>query len=238
VRDNVSMRPSILDQLSATRKAQLLDELVEFLATPSFGAWPKREIEVKVVSLLYESQLRDGSLSVAAIAEDLTLTRARGRSLILDARTRLLSRAEDRTKTLAALLKRWPDRAQVDESDGRLRLVVEDPFVRDLLRNHAYAAGIPLDTSFANELISLRWSDYAALLASVLPASDAEEVAKDVGAAIRRDLAHEKESLAQFEKAMKAWEKRSPQERARRLLELGIEHVPVQTVVGALVSAL
>lgn len=232
------MRPAVLDQLSAAKKAKLFDELIEFLATPSFGAWTKREIEVKVVALLYDRQLRDGSLSVAALAEELTLTRARGRSLILDARTRLLSRAEDRTQTLATLLKRWPDQAQVDENDGRLRLVVEDPFVRDLLRNHAYAAGIPLDTSFASELVSLRWSDYAALLASVLPAKDAEDVAKDVGAAIRRDLANEKESLEQFEKAMKAWEKRSPQQRARRLLELGVEHVGVQTVVRALLSAL
>ena len=232
------MRPAVLDQLSAAKKAKLFDELVEFLATPSFGAWTKREIEVKVVALLYEQKLRDGSLSVAALAEELTLTRARGRSLILDARTRLLSRAEDRTQTLATLLKRWPDQAQVDESEGRLRLVVEDPFVRDLLRNHAYAAGIPLDTSFASELVSLRWSDYAALLASVLPAKDAEEVARDVGAAIRRDLAGEKESLAEFEKALKAWEKRSPQERAERLLKLGVEHVPVRTVIGALVSAL
>ena len=160
------MRPPILDQLSAAKKAQLLDELVEFLATPSFGAWPKREIEVRVVAALYERELRDGSLSVARLAEELTVTRARGRSLVLEARTRLLSGPEDRTKTLETLLKRWPQQAQVDESDGRLRLVVEDPFVRDLLRNHAYAAGIPLDTSFATEIVSLRWSDYASLLAS------------------------------------------------------------------------
>ena len=91
-------------------------------------------------------------------------------------------------ETLTTLLKRWPQLAQVDESDGRLRLVVEDPFVRDLLRNQAYAIGIPLDTSFANEIVSLRWSDYASLLVSVLPAAEAEEVATDVGAAIRRPL--------------------------------------------------
>ena len=232
------MRPPILDQLSAAKKAQLLDELVEFLATPSFGAWPKREIEVRVVAALYERELRDGTLSVARLAEELTVTRARGRSLVLEARTRLLSRPEDRTKTLEMLLKRWPQQAQVDESDGRLRLVVEDPFVRDLLRNHAYAAGIPLDTSFATEIVSLRWSDYASLLASVLPAAEAEEVAKDVGAAIRHDLAGEKETLAEFERAMKKWEKRSPQERADHLLKLGIEYVPVSTIVGALLSAL
>jgi hypothetical protein len=232
------MRPAILDQLSAPQKAKLFDELVEFLATPSFGAWPKREIEVRVVAALYERQLRDGSLSVARLAEELTVTRARGRSLVLEARTRLLSGPEDRQETLATLLKRWPEQAQVDESDGRLRLVVEDPFVRDLLRNHAYASGIPLDTSFATEIVSLRWSDYASLLASVLPAAAAEEVAKDVGAAIRRDLAAEKERLAEFERALKKWEKRSPQERAERLLQYGVEHVPVGTVVGALISAL
>ena len=232
------MRPAILDQLSAAQKARLFDELIEFLATPSFGAWPKREIEVRVVAALYERQLRDGSLSVARLAEELTVTRARGRSLVLEARTRLLSRPEDRMETLTTLLKRWPHLAQVDESDGRLRLVVEDPFVRDLLRNQAYAIGIPLDTSFATEIVSLRWSDYASLLASVLAAAEAEEVATDVGAAIRHDLAGEQETLAEFDKAMKKWEKRTPQERAERLLKLGIEHVPVSTVISALLSAL
>ena len=72
----------------------------------------------------------------------------------------------------------------------------------------------------------------------MLPADAAEEVAKDVGAAIRRDLAAEKERLAEFERALKKWEKRSPQERAERLLKYGVEHVPVGTVVTALISAL
>ena len=75
------------------------------------------------------------------------------------------------------------------------------------------------------------------MLASVLPAAEAEEVAKDVGAAIRRDLADEKETLAEFERAMKKWEKRSPQERADHLLKLGVEYVPVSTIVSALLSA-
>ena len=109
---------------------------------------------MRVVAALYERQLRDGSLSVARLAEELTVTRARGRSLVLEARTRLLAGPEDRMETLTTLLKRWPQLAQVDESDGRLRLVVEDPFVRDLLRNQAYAIGIPLDTSFATSSAS------------------------------------------------------------------------------------
>ena len=100
------------------------------------------------------------------------------------------------------------------------------------------AAESALDTSFANEIVSLRWSDYASLLAAALLAAEAEEVAKDVGAAIRRDLTGEKETLAEFDKAMKKWEKRSPQERAEWLLKVGVEHVPVSTVIGALMSAL
>ena len=72
----------------------------------------------------------------------------------------------------------------------------------------------------------------------MLPAAEAEEVARDVGAAIRRDLAGEKETLAEFDKAMKKWEKRTPQERAEQLLKLGAEHVPVSTVISALMSAL
>ena len=94
------MRPAILDQLSAAQKAKLFDELIEFLATPSFGAWPKREIEVRVVAALYERQLRDGSLSVARLAEELTVTRARG-AASSSKRARACSRGlEDRMETL------------------------------------------------------------------------------------------------------------------------------------------
>jgi hypothetical protein len=116
-------------------------------------------------------------------------------------------------ETLTTLLKRWPQLAQVDESDGRLRLVVEDPFVRDLLRKPGLR-----DRDPARHLVRDR--DRLAALERLrvaagvrAPAAEAEEVATDVGAAIRRDLAGEAAALAEFDKAMKKWEKRTPQER-------------------------
>ena len=36
-------------------------------------------------------------------------------------------------------------------------MVIDDPFLRDLLRNHAYESGIDIDTSFANEIVTLSW---------------------------------------------------------------------------------
>jgi hypothetical protein len=234
-----AVRPAILDKLTQEAKAEILDSFVEFAATPSFGAWSKRELELKLLSLLYDSELRGGELSVGAVAQDLTVTRSRARNLVLDARTRLLAEPAERDAALVKLLSRWPKEAQVEDAGGgRLRLVIDDPFVRDLLRNHAYAAGLTLDTSFASEIVSLRWSDYATLLASVLPEDEADEVAKDVGAAIRKELAGEKEKLKEFESAMKAWEKKSPREKAERVLRTGARLIPVKTLIAALVASL
>ena len=219
------MRPAILDQLSATQKAKLFDELIEFLATPSFGAWPKREIEVRVVAALYERQLRDGSLTVARLAEELTVTRTRGRSLVLEARTRLLSRPEDRAETLTTLLKRWPQRAQVDESDGVCAS-------SSRTRSSATCCGTRPTRSGSRSTRPSRTRSSRCAGATTRrcwprccrgPGGGGREGRR---CRDRRDLAGEKETLAEFDKAMKKWEKRSPQERAELMRSWGSSTSP------------
>jgi hypothetical protein len=47
----------------------------------------------------------------------------------------------------------WP-RQQIEQGNHQLKIVVDDPFVRDLLKNFAHGHGILLDQSFASEIQS------------------------------------------------------------------------------------
>ena len=118
-------------------------------------------------------------MSVARIAEELTTTRARARSLLLEVQTRLAAlpnAPEPRKARLARFVKQWPRLGRIEADGNRLRMVIDDPFLRDLLRNHAYESGIDIDTSFASEIVTLSWPSYVALLESLAGAEAVDEV--------------------------------------------------------------
>lgn len=139
------------------------------------------------------------------MAAELSITRARSRGLIVETRTRLLDDPTQRASALRDQLIRWSREAEIETENNRLRLVLDDPFLRDLVRNHAYTQGLLLDTSFASEIVSLRWTDYAKLLSTILDDRDAREVEKDVGAAIRQKIAGDEQARAEFEKQLQKW---------------------------------
>jgi len=144
------MAHRVLEPLSQTARREAFEAFIDFLMTPAFGSWSKREIELKIFELLYRDRL--GSISVADVAAELSITRSRARSLLLETRTRVLAKPEQREQALRELLVKWPSDAEIEPTSRRLRLVVDDPFVRDLLKNHAYKEGLLLDTSFASEI--------------------------------------------------------------------------------------
>jgi hypothetical protein len=232
------MAHRVLENVSNAARRKAFEELVEFLMTPAFGSWSKREIELKVFELLYRDRL--DALSVGDVATELAVTRSRARSLILETRTRLLADPSQRAAALRDLLISWPRKAEVEAENNRLRLVIDDPFLRDLVRNHAYTAGLLLDTSFASEIVSLRWSDYVKLLASVLDDRDAREIEKDVGAAIRLKLSSDEEARVKFEQQLAKWRSDSsgPAARAKRILQRAPEYVPVSTLANIAIGAI
>src|SRR3954466_7030109 len=68
------------------RDAALFREFVTWMTrSPAFGAHSKREIELKVVELLYAHRL---DVTVGDVAAELAVTRSRARNLLLEARVR------------------------------------------------------------------------------------------------------------------------------------------------------
>jgi hypothetical protein len=140
--------------------------LTEFLCRPSFGSRSKREVELEVFALL--KRHRDDWTTLGEIADDLAISRSRARSLVLDHYAREVGREGRgaRRRILLEHVRTWPLK-QIEQQNEQLRIVIDDPFIRDLLKNFAYGRGILLDQSFASEIQSFSWDSYARLVAEL-----------------------------------------------------------------------
>ncbi len=156
-----------LSGLDDSALAQLAVDLTYAICRPSFGSLSKRELEQTLFKLLYEHR-GDEWRTLGEIAGDLAISRSKARSLVLEYRARqagAVGRGE-RAKLLRNEVLSWPQR-NVDQTAEQLRIVVDDPFLRDLLKNFAYARGILLDRSFSGEILVFKWDAYGQLLAGV-----------------------------------------------------------------------
>jgi hypothetical protein len=198
--------------------AELWRELVGWMTRPSFGSHTKREIELKLFELLYRGRLAEGPLSVSRVAEELTTTRARAKNLLLEVRVRLAAApgAAPRSEVLARFVKQWPRTGRIEQDGTRLRMVIDDPFIRDLLRNHAYESGIDVDTSFASEIVALSWPSYVALLRSLAGDAGVDDALEAFAAEIRATLRRSQQRQREFEALMA-----EPASRADQFAEAG-----------------
>jgi hypothetical protein len=226
--------PGPLDDLHED-PAELWRELVDWMTRPSFGSHTKREIELKVFELLYRARFAEGPVSVARIAEELTTTRSRARSLLLEVRVRLAASpgALPRRDVLARFVKQWPRTGWIEQDGARLRMVIDDPYIRDLLRNHAYESGIDVDTSFASEIVTLSWPSYVALLRSLAGDEGVDEALELFAAEIRAGIRRSQKAQREFDELLKEPESRAEQfgRAAKFALDYGL---PVVGAAGLL----
>ncbi len=169
---------------------------------PSFGSRTKREIELKVFELLYRARIAEGTVTVGDVAAELAVTRGRARSLLLETRTRLAGEpgAPSREQQLAAFVVRWPRRGTIERDGERLRVVVDDPFLRDLLQNFAYGRGLAVDLSFSREIVTLTWATYVALLRALAGEKGVDQALETFAAEIRAGLREQRELERAFRK--------------------------------------
>src|SRR5215212_8142791 len=121
--------------LSEQELASIAVELTQAICRPSFGSLSKRELEQTTFRLLYEHRQADW-VSLGEIADDLAISRTKARNLVLEYRARQTGRMKrgERLKLLRAEVLSWPKR-NVGHKADELRIVVDDPFIRDLLKN-------------------------------------------------------------------------------------------------------
>jgi hypothetical protein len=227
--------------------AELAVALTTFICRPSFGARSKREVELELFALLRAH--RADWTTLGEIADDLAISRSKARSLVLDYRARQVGNLGRgaRREILRQAVAAWPLQ-QIEQDNGELKIVIDDPFIRDLLKNFAYARGILLNQSFASEIQTFSWDSYARLLEELYSEGrqwrneDFLTLTADLRQQIRngaaRSTAAQVELDAQLDELEQAAEKarKSKEERRRELaLRLLKEYGP--KVAGAAVHA-
>jgi hypothetical protein len=200
------------------------EQFAEWMRRPSFGSRTKREVELKVFELLYRDRIAAGTVTVGDVAEELAVTRARARSLLLETRTRLAGEpgAPSREQQLAAFVVQWPRRGTIERDGERLRVVVDDPFLRDLLQNFAYARGLAVDLSFSREIVTLTWPTYVALVRALAGERGVDEALDVFAAEIRAGLREQRDAERAF--ARLEQDKGTKAERFLRLARFAVQY--------------
>lgn len=151
-------------------------QLFRWMTAPSFGSWSKREVELKVLELRYGSEHRKlGQFGPGHIASELRVSRAKARQFLLEIRSRIDRTDEERRSFLRTCLEEWVTASNLVDRGERLQVLVDDPYLRDLLRTFAYDQRIVLDGSFSAEVITLNWKSLAELLQALVPDQDGQQ---------------------------------------------------------------
>jgi hypothetical protein len=215
-------------------------QLLEFLCRPAFGSRSKREVELEVVRLLYAERVRAGTLTVGEVSDALAISRSKARGYLQEVRARLVAgeTPAGRQRILYDAVVHWPQRGQLehDRRTERLRVVVEDAYLRDLLKTHAYRANVVLDASFSSEIVTLSWPAYERLLRSLLPDDSADEALDIFAADVRAVLRKDDKRLKEFERDLAKLRRQdmTPREKAVEGAKLVAKALPTMISVGSL----
>jgi hypothetical protein len=232
--------------------AEIAVDLTESICRPAFGSLSKRELEQTTFRLLYQRRREDWR-TLGDIADDLAISRAKARSLFLEYRAREvggMNRGE-RLLLLREEVLSWPSR-HVDQQAEQLRIVVDDPFIRDILKNFAYSRGILVDQAFSGEILVFTWDAYAQLLGGLYESG--RDMSRDdvstLGAYMRRQIlaaagtarlqqALLDRELEKLDKAIEKIVKTKGERRDELMLELGKTYGPtvVKILIGAVAGA-
>jgi len=168
--------------LSTAKKAELFDRLAAAYAQPSFGALPKREIDLLVFSLLYEVGFFGNSPGMQAISRQLRIPISKAKALFYEMQLR--DKACDESWFHDAFLRTLKtSRVFIEKSAsrdaGRIELGVENPLLRSELESRIKKLqGYP-DYSFNREILKIDFESFSALMSQV-----AKDQKQDIEAAI------------------------------------------------------
>jgi hypothetical protein len=190
--------------------------------------------------LLYEQRVRAGTLTVGEVADALAISRSKARGYLQEVRARLVAgeTPAGRQRILYDAVVHWPQRGQLehDRKTERLRVVVEDAYLRDLLKTHAYRANVVLDASFSSEIVTLSWAAYERLLRSLLPDDSADEALDIFAADVKAVLHKDDKRLKEFERDLAKLRRQdmTPREKAVEAAKLVAKALPTMISLATL----
>ena len=143
--------------------------------------------------------------------------------------------APSREQQLTAFVLQWPRRGTIERDGEQLRVVVDDPFLRDLLQNFAYGRGLAVDLSFSREIVTLTWPTYVALLRALAGEKGVDQALETFAAEIRAGLREQRDLERAFRKLEQ--ERATKTERFVRYARFAVQYaLPVVEGVRGLVG--
>jgi hypothetical protein len=135
------------------------ETFLQSFVTPAFGALPKSEIELLVLTLLEKLGAISSDPEVYELVSKLRVTRTKARSLIYERELRRLSPGE-----LDNRVREMLKRPLIQKQGELFVLEVENPLVSDHLRSKVQKLGYISDGSFSPSIVKLPLDAIVALI--------------------------------------------------------------------------
>lgn len=160
--------------LSEDRAKAILAELLTAATTPAFGAQSKREGDLKIFGALFDVGAMAPDASLYEISTALRITRAKASNMSFD---RDMRRAADRSG-LDDLVRAVIGRARFAKDGEYVALEIENPLVREHLKDHLRRLGHLSDASFNASIVRMTRDGAADLASGLIPEEGRDAVAK------------------------------------------------------------
>lgn len=154
------------EALQTLTKPQLVEafgRLLDGYMTPSFGAMPKREIDLVVLEALVAIRYVSDTPTTYELISKLKVTRARARSLIYERELRRLKNSELDSLVIDAVTK-----AKTHKDGDLFVLEVENPYALDHLKYLVQKRGYAADGSFSASVVRLSLGAFSGLIEELL----------------------------------------------------------------------
>lgn len=147
----------------------MFDKFIAEYCAHSFGALPKKEIDLLVFRLMRESGRIEPDADIQEISRQLMVPVSKVRSLLYDLQLRDKNANGEnwfRTQILTVLKNA---RVKLYNGEPAIWVVIESPLLRKELEARAKRKASFVDTSFNRELLKLDMAMYARLLEEIAP---------------------------------------------------------------------
>ncbi len=207
------------------RAAAFARSFLRTYLVPALGVLPKTEIDLRVFTLLVEAGAIDPNGSIFTLARSLNITPSKARSLIFQYQLRHVSEADTDKEVLKTIAgaRYWKD-------GTNLAFGVESPLVRAAISAKMRERGVFSDVSLSGDILKVSPEQFGEVLAALLPAEVARELAKKLSksgvneGAVRRAIKKYGSSVA--EEFIKDEGKTVLQDLLKHVWKGAIEHGP------------
>lgn len=152
-----------INKLDPKKAKEILVAIYTQHLTPSFGSISKREIDIIMFSQLVDAGMWGANPKPYDIVRDLKVTKAKANSLLYEYNLRKSS-DESLTKQMAQLLE-TPLLDKIVTS-RKIGIEVENPLLKEHIRNILKELGYITDTSFNNDILYMSFEAYSDLFYS------------------------------------------------------------------------